>query len=171
MQILKTTPEDLKKVKWLFSEAMKLKNRAHYTVWKAIDQNTLIEDIEAGLQYKIVIQKEIVCIFSIQFEDRYIWDNRDQNDAIYLHRVVTHPDFKGQRLFQKVLDWTIQFAIKHQKSYIRLDTMAVNKSLQDYYLSYDFEYIKTQKTPNLPELPLQNRNQELALFELKIESI
>lgn len=169
MKIVPTLKEDFETILWLFDEAMKLRNRQDYIVWKAIDQKKLAEDIVHKMQYKIIKDDKIICIFSIQFNDRFIWRNRDQNDAIYLHRVVTHPHFKGQRLFQTVLNWTISYAKTHDLKYVRLDTIAKNTQLRNYYLSYDFRYLETYRTPNIAELPLQNRDVDLALYELAVK--
>ena len=99
-KIVNTAKADLDKILWLFKEAMDLQGRNGYKVWSGIDKMALEKDIENGLQYKIVRDADVLCIFSIQHQDPFIWRDRDQNDAVYLHRIVASPYFKGQRQFE-----------------------------------------------------------------------
>jgi ribosomal protein S18 acetylase RimI-like enzyme len=87
-----------------------------------------------------------------------------------LHRIVVNPNFKGQKQFEKVLNWAKQFAMQNNLRYVRMDTWADNKKIIDYYRSFGFEFIENYKTTNAPELPLQNRNLNVALLELELKS-
>lgn len=164
-----TTKEDLPKVLRIFEQAMALQGKNGYKVWDSIDKAGLEKDIEQGLQYKIVQQNDMLCLFSIQYQDPFIWRDRDRNDAIYLHRIVVNPDFRGQKQFQKVLAWAKQFALSRGLKYIRMDTWADNFKIIDYYKSFDFEFIENYTTPDVPGLPMQNRNLRVTLLELKLE--
>lgn len=168
IKILNTTKSDLPEVLRLFGQAMNLQGKNGYKVWSSIDEVALERDIESGLQYKIVQGKDILCIFSIQFSDPIIWRDRDQNDAIYLHRIVVNPNYKGQRQFEKVLNWTIQQASTLNLNFVRMDTWADNHKLIEYYKSFGFKLIEYYKTPDSAELPIQNRNLEVALLELSM---
>lgn len=166
--ITNTTKSDLPAVLRLFEQAISLQGKNGYKVWNSIDQPALERDIENKLQYKIVQATDIFCIFSIQFSDPFIWRDRDQNDAIYLHRIVVNPLFKGQKLFQKVLDWSIQKASQLNLKYIRMDTWAENDRILAYYKSFGFQLIAYHKTSATEALPLQNRNLNVALLELAL---
>jgi ribosomal protein S18 acetylase RimI-like enzyme len=165
-KIVNTTKRDLDKIIWLFEQAMDLQGKNGYKVWSGIDKIALERDIENGLQYKIVKDNDILCIFSIQYSDPFIWRNRDQNDAIYLHRIVVNPNFKGQRQFEKVLNWAKRFGRQKNLKFIRMDTWADNEKIIDYYKSFGFEFIEYYKTTNTPELPIQNRDLNVALLEM-----
>jgi ribosomal protein S18 acetylase RimI-like enzyme len=165
-KIVNTTNGDLDKILWFFEQAMEMQGKNGYKVWSGIDKTALEKDIENGLQYKIVRDNDILCIFSIQHNDPFIWRYRDQNDAIYLHRIVVNPNFKGQRQFEKVLNWTKQFAGQKNLKFVRMDTWADNEKIIDYYKSFGFEFIENYKTTNTPELPIQNRNLNVALLEM-----
>ena len=148
---------------------MKLQGRNGYKVWEDIDKAGLEKDMESGLQYKIVLDNDILCIFSIQYHDPFIWRDRDRNDAVYLHRIVVNPNFKGQKQFQKVLDWAKDFAQSKGLQFVRMDTWADNLKIIEYYKSFGFVFIENYKTPDAPELPVQNRNLNVALLELKLD--
>ena len=153
---------------WLFEQAMNLQGKNGYKVWNNLDKIALEKDIENGLQYKIVSNEDIICVFSIQYNDPFIWRERDKNDAIYLHRIVVHPDFKGQRQFEKVLNWAKEFAKQNNQKFVRMDTWAENSKIIDYYKSFGFEFIAYYKTGNESELPVQNRNLDVALLEMTL---
>lgn len=166
--ITNTTKEDLDKVLWLFEQAMELQGKNGYKVWAGIDKTALGKDIENGLQYKIVKEADILCIFSIQYSDPFIWRDRDQNDAIYLHRIVVNPNFKGQRQFEKVLNWAKHFALQNNLQFVRMDTWADNEKIISYYQSFGFEFVEYYQTTDTPELPIQNRDLNVALLEMKL---
>jgi ribosomal protein S18 acetylase RimI-like enzyme len=167
-KIVTTTRRDLDNVLWLFGQTMMLQGKNGYKVWNTIDTSALEKDIEEGLQYKIVQDDNILCIFSIQYNDPFIWRDKDQDDAIYLHRIVVHPDFKGQKQFEKVLSWAKEFAHRHNRPFVRMDTWADNKKIIDYYKSFGFELIENYTTPDTPALPIQNRKLDVALLELRL---
>jgi ribosomal protein S18 acetylase RimI-like enzyme len=169
IKIVNTTIDDLNTIFWLFEQAMKLQGKNGYKVWEGIDKIALQKDIEERLQYKIVEGNDILCIFSIQHNDPFIWRHRDQNNAIYLHRIVVNPNFKGQKQFQKVLNWAKQFADKNNLKFVRMDTWADNLKIIEYYKSFGFEFIENYKTTNATELPIQNRNLNVALLEIKLD--
>ena len=168
IEITTTTKDDLKHVRWLFEQAMKLQGKNGYKVWEQIDEIALAKDIEKKLQYKIVNGLEILCIFSIQLNDPFIWRERDQSDALYLHRIVVHPKFKGQKLFQSVLDWGVQFCKQNNLNFVRMDTWADNLKIIEYYKTFGFTIVENFRTSDSLELPLQNRNLDVTLLELNL---
>jgi len=166
--IVNTTRDDLDTILWLFEQAINLQGRNGHKVWEAIDRAGLERDIDKGLQYKIVHENHITCIFSIQFNDPFIWRERDRDNAIYLHRIVVNPNFKGLKQFQKVLDWACNFALQHHLQFVRMDTWADNLKIIEYYKSFGFEFIENYKTNDVMELPIQNRNLNVALLQLEL---
>lgn len=167
--ITNTTYEDLNTVLWLFEEAIKLQGKNNYKVWDSIDTDMLKQEMENGLQYKILKDSTILCIFSIQYNDPFIWRNRDKNDALYLHRIVVNPNFKGQKQFSKVLQWAVAHALSKNLTFVRMDTWADNFKIIDYYKSFGFKFVETHRTSNTTDLPIQNRNLNVALLEIKID--
>ena len=166
--IINTTKADLEKVLWLFEQAMRLQGKNGYKVWSNIDKRALESDIENNFQYKICAGNDLRCIFSVQYADPFIWRDRDRSDAIYLHRIVADPKFKGQRQFEKILAWAKQVAKTNNLKYIRMDTWADNEKIIDYYNSFGFKFMGNYKTTDAPELPAQNRNLNVALLEIHL---
>lgn len=168
MEIRNTTADDRSMVRWLFKEAMTLQGVRGHKVWSVLDHEGLERDLQNGLQYKMVEGDAIMGVFSIQYSDPYIWGDRDRDDAVYLHRIVVHPRSKGQRLFEKVLDWAMAHALEHGRAFVRMDTWADNAKIIAYYQFFGFELVGHHRTDDNPELPVQNRNLEVALLEMKV---
>lgn len=168
IKIVNTTKDDLTIIFWLFKQAMELQGKKGYKVWEGIDKIALEKDVENKLQYKIVSGDNILCIFSIQRNDPFIWREKDRDDAIYLHRIVVNPKYKGQKQFEKVLNWATQFATQNNLKFVRMDTWADNEKIIDYYKSFGFKFIENFRTPDAPELPVQNKHLNVALLEFKL---
>ena len=168
IKIVNTTKDDRDIIFYLFERAIELQGKNGYKVWDNINKAGLEKDIEKRLQYKILRGDDILCIFSIQHNDPFIWRDKDHDDAIYLHRIVVNPKFKGQKQFEKVLNWAKQFARQNALKFVRMDTWADNKKIIDYYKSFGFEFIENYKTSNASELPTQNRNLDVALLEMRL---
>ena len=165
IEISNTTRKDLPDILWLFEEAMRLQGKDGYIVWNKIDKTGLENDIDNNLQFKMIKGNEVLCIFSVQYSDPFIWRDLDQNNAIYLHRIVVNPRFRGKKLFEKVLNWSVNLVRQKKLKYIRMDTWADNAKIIDYYKSFGFRFIENYRTSNTPELPIQNRNLHVALLE------
>ncbi len=167
-QIINTTNEDLEFIYSLFEEAIAYQKRKNYPAWNGFDKDVLVKDVEQKQHYKIIIDQEITCVFSVLKADPLIWGEREKGDAIYLHRIVVNPKHKGVRQFDKILRWAINYVTHLNRKLIRMDTWAHNSNIIDYYKSYGFEFLGNFKTSDTPDLPIQNRNLEVALLEYKL---
>jgi len=166
-EIRHTTPEDLASVYELFEHSIVYQERHGYPAWKNYDKGAIVRDIENGHQYKIMIDGTIALVFSVAYSDKVIWREMDQGESIYLHRIVTNPQFKGQRLFGQILAWCHQHIREKGLRSIRMDTWADNPTIIQYYRSFGFEVVDNFTTPNSVELPLHNRNLALTLLEYR----
>jgi ribosomal protein S18 acetylase RimI-like enzyme len=167
-QIINTTKDDFEFTRFLFKEAISYQQRKNYPVWNGFDKEVIIKDIERQQQYKIISGHAILCIFSIVTSDPFIWRNKDKGDAIYLHRIVVNPLYKGNRQFAKIIQWAIDYAKQQKLKYIRMDTWAHNPNIIAYYKSFGFQFLENYKTSDSIEFALHQRNLELALLEYEI---
>lgn len=166
--ILNTSKEDLPFIYSLYEEAIAYIKKNNYVGWTTYDKDFIKNDIENNLQFKIVQDDHILCLFSICFSDKLIWRKKEKGNAVYLHRIVVNPIFKGHKQFDKVLHWVYEFATKTGLKYIRMDTWADNPNIISYYKSFGFRHIEDYTTPNTPKLPKQHRNLKVALLELEV---
>jgi GNAT superfamily N-acetyltransferase len=169
--IVHTTEADLPIIYWLFEEAIAYQQRQGYIVWNGYSKEALQDDIALKRQYKIEIDGEIACIFTVFYSDEYIWGALEQDQAVYLHRVVTNPNFRGRNLFQIVFDWTVAHAHAMGKALFRIDTWADNPKLVSYYLGFGFKHLGNLVTPDTPALPLPYRSVHVSLLELDLEML
>ncbi len=86
-------------------------------MWKTYDKDILQKDIDRRLQYKIVSGDDITCIFSLCYAEPILWREKENGDAIYIHRIVVNPKHKGQKQFEKILNWVIEHAKKNNFRY------------------------------------------------------
>jgi ribosomal protein S18 acetylase RimI-like enzyme len=163
-----TIKSDLDFVYWLFEQAILYQTRNNYPAWKGYDKGVLQRDVEHQRQYKIVTDGKIACIFSILFSDDLLWTDLEKDDAIYIHRVVVNPEFKGNQWFEKIVRWAIPHARENNRTILRMDTWANNPNIIAYYKNLGFKFLHELKTSDNPELPVQNRNLNLAMLEMRI---
>src|SRR6476620_2142050 len=98
-QILNTEVKDLKFIYCLFEEAISYIKKKKYVGWTTYDKNFIKQDIANRLQFKITSNGNILCVFSVCYSDAVIWREMEEGDAMYLHRIVVNPEFKGQKQF------------------------------------------------------------------------
>jgi GNAT superfamily N-acetyltransferase len=168
-QIVNTSPKDLDIIYRLFEEAIIFQKKNNYIGWTSYDKDYIKADVENGLLFKMTTTNNVLCIFSICYNDRLIWREREKGDALYLHRLVLNQMFKGEKVFGKVLNWAIELARMKQLRFVRIDTWADNEKIISYYKSYGFRFIENYTTPNTENLPVQHRNLNVALLQLSIE--
>ena len=169
--VLNASLNDLPQIFHLFEEAIRFQKINHYIGWNSYDKAFLQTDIENGLLFKMVKDEEILCIFSICYSDALIWREKEKGDALYLHRIVLNQKFKGEKAFQKILNWAIPFALERDLEFLRMDTWADNKKIIDYYQRYGFRFLENYTTPDTEDLPVQHRELKVALLELNIRHI
>jgi ribosomal protein S18 acetylase RimI-like enzyme len=159
---------DLDMIYWLFEQAAVYQLENNVPDWSAYDKQVLQKDVQEKRHFKILSEDRIACIFSVLFSDGLIWREKEKGDAIYLHRIVVHPAYRGRRLFNKIFDWAVETSREKRLNYIRMDTWAGNQKLIDYYKGFGFRFIENFRTPSTSALPVQNRNLELALLEVSL---
>lgn len=167
-QILHNQPADLPFIYSLFDAAIQYQKQNNYPVWPDYDKKGLAKDIELKRSYKIVIDGETAIIFTVTLDDKVVWRDMDQGNAIYLHRVVVNPKYKGQKLFGVILDWAIEFAKERNLPLVRMDTWGNNPVIKAYYESFGFNMIEYYQLPNSADLPIQIRGNLTVLLEYTI---
>ncbi len=162
-----TVPGDLPVIFELFEHSIAYQEKHGYPVWKNYDRGTIRDDIENKNQYKLIVDGKIGMIFSVGYADKVIWRELDQGDAIYLHRIVVNPAYKGRKIFGLILEWSVEHAKQKGLNSVRMDTWASNAMIISYYTSFGFVIIENYTTPDSPQLPVHNRNLELTLLEYR----
>jgi len=167
--IIPTESADFETICWLFEQARVFQQEKNYNVWNGYDQNVIRRDIANRIQFKITDGQLVAGIFTICPDDPVIWGARDRGDALYLHRVVGSPHYRGRKQFAQILDFTVAYARARGIRLIRLDTWGDNQKIIAYYEGFGFRFVENVTTPDSPELAVQQRGLLLALLEYIID--
>jgi len=137
--------------------------------WQHFERELLEREIAEGRQWKLLIDGTVAAVFLTADCDREIWGPRDNDDAIYLHRIVTHPDFRGQRIFRQIMEWAKTYAADRQRPYLRMDTWGDNDRLVGYYMEHGFTLLEVVTPEETGALPAHYDCISLALLEMPVK--
>lgn len=169
MIISNSTLDDIPEIFRLYDLATDYqKNAFPGNIWPEFDQDFIATEVIENRQFKIVIDDKIACIWAITYNDEQIWEERENNDAIYLHRIATNPDFRGNNFVQLIADWSKDFAKKENKKFVRMDTCGQNDRLINHYKSCGFNFLGMKKLKNSSELQAHYHDTDVCFFEIEI---
>ncbi len=167
MQIVNSTVEDIDLIFWFYDAAIEYQKKVFDKHWKGFEHDLVEREINENRQWKILLDGQVACVFAITFNDHSIWGEHDQDDAIYIHRIVTHPDFRGRNLVQHIVHWAKDYAHAMRRQYVRLDTWGDNEKLIQLYQNAGFKFLGII-TPDFRSLPKHYIGITLSLFEIKL---
>jgi len=81
-------------------------------VWPEFDKKLIETEIAENRQWKLLIDEKIACVWAITFSDAQIWEERNKDASIYIHRIATNPLFRGRNLVSVIVDWAKKYAKK-----------------------------------------------------------
>jgi|SRR6185437_4672786 len=173
MTITPTEPGDLADIETLFTLAIEYQRSKGSYSWQGMDRPLIKREIAERLHWKIIGDGVIACFFSIAFTDRVVWDERDVDPSIYLHRIVTNPLFRGAGYVRHIVAWAEDYGRSMGKDYIRLDTGRDNQRLNAYYRECGFEYCGVKQFPDDadPAVPRHYLGSGISLFERRIRPL
>lgn len=92
--------------------------------------------------YVALRDDQYVGTYTLTWSDPHIWQELDCSDAGYIHRFAVNRAYKGQGIGNDLLRAAEQ-QIRHKgKTLIRLDCMADNHKLNQYYRDYGFRFVR-----------------------------
>lgn len=128
-RVLRTMVDDLEFIKYLFDASATYQEKNGYPSWRHYDLDAIREDIIRGNQYKIVSGDTIAIVFSLIYEDPVIWRHHENGNAVYLHRIVVNPAFKGKKMMAHIISRAAEHGRQRGRQLIRMDTWAANARL------------------------------------------
>ncbi|WP_144510171.1 GNAT family N-acetyltransferase [Bacillus sp. FJAT-22090] len=94
--------------------------------------------------YIVLSDDDIIATFTLLSKqsdwDKHIWGDDSTSSSLYLHRLALVPSFMKKGLGNSILIW-IQNNNGSVSDYIKLDCIADNKKLNDFYNKNNFELI------------------------------
>ena len=163
------TANDIDQILSFYQSARDLQTQKGMVVWPVFEKTFIEIEINEQRQWKLVINDTIICNWAITFSDKEIWQKKDKNDAIYIHRIATNPIFRGNRCIDRIVSWAKEYATRNSKQFIRLDTLGNNTKLIRHYTSAGFQFLGMVKLPDTSNLPGHyQREPNCCLFEIDL---
>ncbi len=106
--------------------------------------------------------------FLIAYSDPLLWGKKDRDPSVYVHRIVTNPDFRGNHFVKNITTWAKEHAKTMGKKFVRMDTWAENQKLIDYYIACGFHYVGDVTPIKTEGLPKHYVGISLSLFEMEV---
>jgi ribosomal protein S18 acetylase RimI-like enzyme len=170
IQIINSTSQDISTIFEFYDMAIAHQKQVSNMHWKGFDLDLVKKEIEENRQYKILVNGKVAAIFLVTFSDHQIWQERDKEPSIYIHRIVTNPEFRGYGFVSIIINWAKEYALQNHLQYIRIDTWAENKKLLAYYTNCGFAHVKTTTTQPNSGLPKHYEGINLNLFEIRVNN-
>ena len=172
MKVNNCLMDDANEILSLYESARSLQTQKGMVVWPLFEKTFIEKEIKELRQWKLVIDDKIACNWAITFEDIEIWEQKEKGDAIYIHRIATNPDFRGNRYIDKIVEWAKGYAIQKDKQFIRLDTLGNNTRLIEHYTSARFQFLGMFKLTDTSGLPGHYQNEpDCCLFEINLDEV
>jgi len=165
LQVLNSQAADIDIIFGFYDLAIAHQKKVFNKHWQGFSREMVQTEIDENRQYKILVDGVVACVFAVTFNDPLIWGARDQ-DAIYIHRIVTHPEFRGHSFVKEIIKWAKDYAAKNNIKFIRMDTWADNEKLLKYYTGCGFDYVGVVCMEKTDGLPKHYEGISLSLFEI-----
>ncbi len=170
MRIINSTHADIDNIFLLYDEAVAFQKTKFDKHWLDFDRAMVAKEIALKKQWKIMEGDAIGCIFAIAYEDPFIWQERNDDPAIYIHRIVTNPIFRGKQYVKRIITWAKGHALENNKRFIRMDTWGDNEPLIRYYTDCGFTFLGTTTPIASAQLPKHYSAIFLSLFEIDLST-
>lgn len=136
--------------------------------WPQFERTLVETEIQENRQWKLLIDNEIACVWATTFDDPSIWEERNIEPSVYIHRIATNPKFRGQNFVEIITDWAKKHAQTNDKQFVRLDTCGQNNGLIKHYTKCGFEFLGIWKLKDSSSLPAHYIDAEVCFFEIDL---
>ncbi len=170
MIIKKARPEDINEIFRLYKMASDYqKTRGTVVVWPTFEHNLVATELAEQRQFKLVVNDTVACIWAITFTDEDIWEERNVDAAVYIHRIATNPSFRGRNFVATIVTWAKDYAKANSKRFVRLDTLGNNTKLIEHYTKAGFDFLGLFDLKNTDALPAHYKEAPVCLFEIDLK--
>ena len=169
MKIVNSTPNDVDVIFGLYDKAIEFQKTVFDKTWLGFDRTLIATEIAELRLWKLVEDNDVACIFSVAYADPIIWGDNSHESAMYIHRIVTNPEFRGRGFVRNITDWAIDHARAKGLRFVRMDTWGDNQKLIDYYQSCGFTFLGLTTPAESPTMPKHYSGIDLSLFEIDLE--
>ena len=139
---------------------LSLKNIIQWPLdWLQSKRQEIQESIELGTYHAVDIDNEIAAIVEIKSVPEALWGN-DNTPALYIHKLSIRRKYADKKLGREIINLIEAKAIQQGIKSLRLDCVAHNDKLRQYYESCGFTLTTEVSSGDII----------LALYEYEIES-
>jgi ribosomal protein S18 acetylase RimI-like enzyme len=171
MEILNAVVDDSQTIFDLYDKAIEFQKTVFDKTWLGFSPELVATEITEKRLWKIVENGDaIACIFSVAYADPIIWGLQSHESAMYIHRIVTNPEFRGRAYVRAITSWAIEHARENGLRFVRMDTWGDNQKLIDYYRDCGFRFLGLTTPAESPTMPAHYRGIELSLFEIDLNA-
>lgn len=168
MNIIPSALSDINEIFRVYDAATAYQIALNNRDWSGFERALIEKEINENRHFKIMEGDDLACTFVIDFKDPVIWEDSDNVKAIYLHRIATHPNFRGRSYVKKIVEWARIFGEQRGIDLIRMDTKSGNEKLNNYYIRSGFNHKGIQEIEWTSDLPEHYKRGPFSLFEMKI---
>jgi hypothetical protein len=168
MHIINCVEQDIHEIFSMYAAATNYQKERYKLHWPEFDGKMVADEIAGNNQWKLIIDGKIACVWATTFTDPLIWEERNIDPSVYIHRIATNNNFRGRNFVMDIVEWAKKYAILNDKEFIRLDTVGLNENLIAHYEKCGFTFLELTRLKNTVGLPAHYHNADISLFELKI---
>lgn len=168
MEIRTADANDLDTVFSLYDAAIEFQKTVFDKHWLGFDRNLVSTELAERRLWKLIESEEVACIWSVAYADPMIWGEDSSDRAMYIHRIVTNPDFRGRGYVRTITEWAKGHARENGLRFVRMDTWGDNEKLIDYYQDCGFRLVGIVTPAESASLPRHYSAITLSLFEIEL---
>jgi GNAT superfamily N-acetyltransferase len=149
VRIIRAQLGDLDRVLEILEEASRwLASKGLETQWRSSPafRQTIKDNIERGEVYVAKDPKKTLGTITLQWSDRKFWGELSQ-DVGYIHKLAITRSHAGQHLGLRMLQWAEGKARAEGKRCLRLDCLAGNRIIREYYERAGFVHMRDTEAP------------------------
>ena len=168
MRIENASTQDFDTIFDLYDKAIEFQKTKFDKHWLGFDAALVDREIAENRLWKIVENGATACIFSVACADPIIWGETSGESAMYIHRIVTNPGFRGRGYVKFITEWAKTHSAEKGLRFIRMDTWGDNQKLIDYYQECGFKFVGLVTPEESETLPKHYSGISLSLFEIDL---
>lgn len=168
MHIINCVKEDIDGIFRLYDAAIKYQKERYKLYWPEFERDMVTNEIAENRQWKLMIDEKIACVWATTFTDPLIWEERNSDPSVYIHRIATNENYRGKNFVVNIVEWAKKYAFVNDKKFVRLDTTGLNEKLIAHYTKCGFTFLELRKLQNTEGLPAHYHNADVSLFELEV---
>jgi GNAT superfamily N-acetyltransferase len=142
LKVVQARAEDIDTVLGILDEAASwIIEQKIPSVWKpgGFSRQTFLEQILRGEVHIGLVNETPAGTITLQWADLVFWGEQPSN-AGYVHKLAVRPAYAGQKIGLEMLKWAEAKARQTGKTILRLNCLAEDRKIRDYYERAGFLY-------------------------------